>query len=79
MADRLLFSYASADDPALRRIAIRTIERLTGQPRLQRIYLENQRDPRVGETFWEAAVRRLELGSTTMRRDCARSRPPDRW
>ena len=61
MGDRIRFSYASADDPALRRIAIRAIERLTGQPRLQRIYLENQRDPRVGETFWEAAVRRLEL------------------
>ena len=61
MGDRIRFSYASADDPALRRIAIRAIERLTGQPRLQRIYLENQRDPGVGETFWEAAVRRLEL------------------
>jgi putative hemolysin len=61
MAERLLFSYASANDPALRRIAIRTIERLTGQPRLKRIYLANQRHPRVGETFWDAAVRRLEL------------------
>jgi putative hemolysin len=61
MADRLLFSYASADDPALRRIAIRTIERLTGQPRLKRMYLANQRHPQVGETFWDAAVRQLEL------------------
>lgn len=61
MADRLLFSYASADDPALRRIAIRAIERLTGQPRLKRIYVENLRHPRVGENFWDAAVRRLEL------------------
>ena len=47
MGDGMLFSYASADDPALRRIAIRTIERLTGQPRLKRMYLENQRHPRV--------------------------------
>jgi putative hemolysin len=61
MGDRLLFSYASADDPAPRRIAIRTIERLTGQPRLQRMYLANQRHPRAGETFWDAAVRELEL------------------
>ena len=58
MGDGMLFSYASADDPALRRIAIRTIERLTGQPRLKRMYLENQRHPRAGETFWDAAVRR---------------------
>ena len=69
MGDRIRFSYASADDPALRRIAIRAIERLTGQPRLQRIYLENQRDPRVGSS----------CGSNMMRRDYARSRPPDRW
>lgn len=61
MADRLLFSYASADDPALKRIAIQTIERLTGQPRLKRLYLENQRRPRRGESFWDAAVRQLEL------------------
>ena len=61
MQDRLLFSYASADDPALRRVTIRTIERLTGQPRLKRIYIENRRRPRPGESFWEAAVRHLRL------------------
>jgi putative hemolysin len=61
MGERLLFSYASADDPALRRVAIQTIERLTGQPRLKRMYLENQRRPRQGESFWDAAVRQLEL------------------
>jgi putative hemolysin len=61
MGEPLLFSYASAEDPALRRIAIRTIERLTGQPRLKRMYLENQRHRRLGETFWDAAVRQLEL------------------
>lgn len=61
MSDRLLFSYASADDPALRRLTIQAIERLTGQPRLKRLYLENQRRPRFGESFWDAAVRQLEL------------------
>ena len=61
MGDGILFSYASPDDPVLRRIAIRTIERLTGRPRLQRMYSKNQRHPRAGETFWDAAVRELEL------------------
>ena len=61
MQDRLLFSYASPDDPRLRRVTIRTIERLTGQPRLKRIYLDNRRRPRPGESFWEAAVRQLRL------------------
>ena len=61
MQDRLLFSYASPDDPRLRRVTIRTIERLTGQRQLKRIYLDNQRRPRPGESFWEAAVRHLRL------------------
>jgi putative hemolysin len=61
MREPSLFSYASADDPAFRRIAIKAIERLTGQRRLKRMYLENQRNPRLGENFWDAAVRRLEL------------------
>jgi putative hemolysin len=61
MQDRLLFSYASAEDPLLRRLTVRTIERLTGQPRLKRIYLDNVRRPHAGESFWAAAVRRLQL------------------
>jgi len=61
MRDRLLFSYVSPDDSALRRVTIRTIERLTGQPRLKRIYPDNQRCPRAGESIWEAAVRHLRL------------------
>jgi hypothetical protein len=61
MRDRLLFSYATHDDPALKRLAIRTIERVTGQPRLQRLYVANQRRPRAGESFWDAVVRQLAL------------------
>ena len=61
MRDRLLFSYASPGDPALRRVTIRTIDRLTGQPFLKRLYLDNRRRPRPGESLWEAAVRHLRL------------------
>jgi putative hemolysin len=61
MDERVLFSYAGADDPALRRLTIRAIERLTGQPRLRRMYLDHQRCPRRGESFFDAAVRQLEL------------------
>jgi putative hemolysin len=61
MRDRLLFSYATQDDPALKRLAIRTIERVTGQPQLERLYLANQRRPRPDESFWDAAVRQLSL------------------
>ena len=59
--DDLLFSYADAQTPPLKRSVIRTVERLTGQPTLQRLYVDNQRNPRPGESFWSAAIRRLQL------------------
>jgi putative hemolysin len=55
------FSYASPEDPLFRRWVIRAIEVMTGQPKLKRLYLENQANPVPGETFWDAAVRKLNL------------------
>src|SRR5271157_1555175 len=59
--DKYLFSYATASDPPLKRGVIRLVEKATGQPRLKRMYLDNQRFPRPNETFWQAAVRKLAL------------------
>lgn len=59
--DDYLFSYATAADPLVKRGLIRLVERATGQPRLKRLYLENQRNPREGESFFAAAVRKLDL------------------
>ncbi len=59
--DEYLFSYATANDPPLKRSVIRLVERATGQPRLKRMYLHNQRFPRPDENFWQAAVRSLAL------------------
>jgi putative hemolysin len=59
--DKYLFSYATASDPPIKRGLIRLVEKATGQPKLKRMYVQNQRFPRVGETFWQAAVRSLEL------------------
>jgi putative hemolysin len=56
-----LFSYSDDSQSPLARGAIRLIERATGQPELHRIYLENQRNPVPGETFFQAAIRRLDL------------------
>ena len=60
MGDGILFSYASPDDPVLRRIAIRTIERLTGRPVCSACISKNQRHPGRARP-WDAAVRELEL------------------
>ncbi len=59
--NQYLFSYATASDPPFKRGLIRLIERATGQPKLKRMYVHNQRFPRAGEAFFEAAVRSLEL------------------
>lgn len=59
--DLPVFSYS---DPSLARhkqIVIKTIERITGQPRLRRMYMEHHSNPRPDEDFWSAAVRKLEL------------------
>ena len=59
--DKYLFSYATASDPPIKRGLIRLVEKATGQPKLKRMYVQNQRFPRSGESFWQAAVRSLEL------------------
>ena len=59
--DKYLFSYATASDPPLKRGIIRLVEKATGQPKLKKMYIENQRFPRADESFWQAAVRSLAL------------------
>ena len=55
------FSYAAPDDPRLKRFVIRLIERMTGQPYLRWLYEDYRRHPPANESFWDAAVKRLEL------------------
>jgi putative hemolysin len=55
------FSYAAPEDPRLKRFLIRLIERMTGQPRLKRIYDAHRNAPVPGESFWDSAIRRLDL------------------
>lgn len=61
MMDDLLFSYADPTFPPLKRKLIRLIEKATGQPRLKRIYLAYRREAAPGESFFAAALRRLEI------------------
>ena len=57
------FSYATADDPRLKRLVIRAVERMTGQPYLKRLYDEHRTSRASGENFWAAAIRSLERAS----------------
>src|SRR3974390_1139357 len=55
------FSYAAPEDPRLKRYIIRLIERMTGQPYLRWLYEDHIENPVPGESFWDSAIRRLEL------------------
>jgi putative hemolysin len=55
------FSYAAPEDPWAKRLIIRAIERATGQPYLKWLYEQHRANPLPGESFWDSAVRRLEL------------------
>lgn len=55
------FSYADPMDPPFKRFVIHAIERATGQPYLRWLYESHLRSPVEGETFWDAAIRLLEL------------------
>jgi putative hemolysin len=55
------FSYATEDDPRLKRLLIRAVERMTGQPYLKSLYDEHRSNPNPGESFWAASIRNLEL------------------
>jgi putative hemolysin len=55
------FSYAAPDDPRLKRLVIRAIETMTGQPYLKSLYDAHRLNPVPGESFWSAAMRNLEL------------------
>src|SRR5579872_4340170 len=55
------FSYATPEDPKLKRLLIRAVERMTGQPYLKRLYEDHQAHSVPGESFWSAALDRLEV------------------
>jgi putative hemolysin len=55
------FSYSDETQPLLKRKTIQLIEKATGQPLLFGLYRENQKNPIPGESFWQAAVRQLQV------------------
>ncbi len=54
-------SYADPTDPKLRRLAIRGIERLTGQRKLRRLYEDYRAQPSPNEDFFAAGCHLLDL------------------
>ena len=59
--DLPIVSYANPNDPLLRRVSIGLIERLTGQPRIKRLYHDYHLRGDKTQPFWREALRRLEV------------------
>ena len=59
--DSKYFSYADPDDPILKKILIRSIEYITGQPKLFKLYKSYQEKPERWKSFWDGCVNLLKL------------------
>ena len=55
------FSYSKPDDSLAKRMLIRGIERLTGQPKLERMYRAWSAAPKSGENIFQAAMRLMDV------------------
>jgi putative hemolysin len=55
------FSYSRPEDALWKRMAIRGIERLTGQPQLERLYQKWAINPPKGENIFAAALRLMQV------------------
>src|SRR4051812_36884600 len=60
-AQAMRFSYSRPDQRWRDRLVIETIERLTGQPHLKRLYEPYARDPRQDDNIFAAAVRLMRV------------------
>ena len=56
-----IFSFANGELGVLSSGVIRTLEKITGQPKIKRLYLDYVDDGRPDHLFWQDAVARLEL------------------
>ena len=55
------FSYADPEDPFLKKILIRSIEFITGQPKLFKLYRSYQERPEAWNSFWDGCINLLKL------------------
>src|SRR3546814_13948150 len=64
------FSYATPEHTLPKRMVIRLVDRLTGQPRMTRLYLYTRSAPVPAEALWSAAVHQLLLERVYARYRC---------
>jgi len=58
---KIRFSYSTADQPVLQRAVIQAIERIGGQRKLKKLYVQHQKNLKSGENFFDSAIRLLRM------------------
>jgi putative hemolysin len=58
---KMRFTYSTADQPLLQRAVIQAIEKLGGQRKLKKLYLQHQDNLRSGQNFFDSAVKLLRV------------------
>jgi putative hemolysin len=58
------FSYSTADQSLLQRAVIQAIEKIGGQRKLKKLYLQHQENLRRGDSFFDSAIRLLRINVT---------------
>ena len=61
IAEKVRFTYSTEDQPLVQRAVIQAIEKMGGQRKLKKLYDEQQKDRREGETFFDSCIRLLKL------------------
>ena len=64
-AEKVRFSYSRAEQPWANRTLIRIVERLSGQPRRERLYRAWAAEARPGENLFTGGIRMMEIGIDT--------------
>lgn len=57
-----VLSYSNPDDPKLRRLFIRAVERASGWPKLERLYAEVREEQPPAPEVWDSVLGKLRIG-----------------
>ncbi len=55
------FSYSTADQPRLQRVVIQAIEKIGGQSKLKKLYVQHQKNLSEGQAFFDSALGLLRM------------------
>ena len=61
IAEKVRFSYSTEDQPLVQRAFIQAIEKIGGQRKLKKLYVQHQKNLKDGQNFFDSALRLLRM------------------